>query len=171
MVFGATIGWALGSFLSPHAGMPKDALLATAWQMLLGGAVMIAVAGAIGEWSGFDVSAVTGWGWVSMVYLITVGSLLAFTSYVWLLEHAPVSLVGTYAYVNPVVAVFLGWLILREQVTTIIVVGGLITVLGVSLVVRGERRPGTVEEISHDDTHLDDESAAAVAKPLEQSAR
>ena len=77
---------------------------------------------------------------------MTVGSLVGYTAYVYLLSHAPLSLVGTYAYVNPVVAVFLGWLILNEPVTGVVVAGGLLVVLGVAFVVRGERpRPAEPE--------------------------
>jgi drug/metabolite transporter (DMT)-like permease len=67
--------------------------------------------------------------------------MVAFTAYVWLLEVAPISLVATYAYVNPVVAVFLGWLILSEPVTLAILVGGAVAVAGVAVVVSGERHP------------------------------
>ena len=77
-------------------------------------------------------------GWA---YLVTFGSVVAFTAYVWVLSAAPISLVATYAYVNPVVAVFLGWLILSEAVTPAIVFGGLVVVVAVAIVVSSERRP------------------------------
>jgi drug/metabolite transporter (DMT)-like permease len=76
-----------------------------------------------------------------LAYLVTFGSLAAFSSYVWLLSNAPISLTATYAYVNPVVAVLLGALILNESVTVAIVVGGLVVVVGVAMVVSVER-PG-----------------------------
>jgi drug/metabolite transporter (DMT)-like permease len=79
--------------------------------------------------------------WFALVYLIVFGSLLAFTAYVWLLHHAPISLVATYAYVNPVVAVVLGALILSEAITVPILVGGAIVVAGVGIVVSTERKP------------------------------
>ena len=79
--------------------------------------------------------------WLAWVYLVTFGSVVAFTSYVWVLSVAPISLVATYAYVNPVVAVFLGWLVLSEQITPAILVGGLVVVAAVAIVVSAERRP------------------------------
>ena len=81
-----------------------------------------------------------GQGWWALAYLILVGSLVAFTAFVWLTRNAPLSLVSTYAYVNPVVAVLLGWLFLAEPLTAAIVAGGALAVLGVAIVVRSERR-------------------------------
>ena len=81
-------------------------------------------------------------GWWAFAYLTVVGSIIAFSAFVSAPGHAPVSLVTTYAYVNPVVAVFLGWLILSEPVTTTVVVGGPSAVVGVALVVSGERPRG-----------------------------
>ena len=79
--------------------------------------------------------------WLAWGYLVTFGSVVAFTAYVWLLDKAPISLVATYAYVNPIVAVFLGWIILSEPVTPAILIGGAVAVAGVALVVASERRP------------------------------
>jgi hypothetical protein len=131
----------LGSFLSPRLPLPADPFVATGWQMLLGGTIMILTGLAAGEAGRLDVAAVPARGWLAIGYLVTVGSLVAFTAYVWLLGHAPLSLVSTYAYVNPVVAVLLGWAILGEQITPVIAAGGLVIVAGVALVVRGERGP------------------------------
>ena len=141
----ATLSWALGSFLSPRLGLPRGALLATAYEMLMGGVIMTAVALVAGEVNGFTPGEVPARGWLALGYLIVVGSLLGYTAYVFALANAPLSLVGTYAYVNPVVAVFLGWLILSEPVTAIVLGGGLLVVLGVALVVSGERRPRVAE--------------------------
>jgi drug/metabolite transporter (DMT)-like permease len=77
-------------------------------------------------------------------HLVVFGSMLAFTSYVWVLDAAPISLVATYAYVNPVVAVFLGWLILDEKVTLPILIGGAVVVASVAMVVSAERHPADV---------------------------
>src|SRR5918995_643803 len=104
----ATLSWALGSFLSPRLGLPRGALLATAYEMLMGGVIMTAVALVAGEVNGFTPGEVPARGWLALGYLIVVGSLLGYTAYVFALANAPLSLVGTYAYVNPVVAVFLG---------------------------------------------------------------
>jgi len=77
--------------------------------------------------------------WIAWGYLVVVGSVIAFTAYVWLLANAPIGLVATYAYVNPVVAVFLGWLILSEPVSSAVVVGGLVIVAAVAIVITVER--------------------------------
>jgi drug/metabolite transporter (DMT)-like permease len=132
------IMWATGSFASPRIGLPRDPLISTAWQSLLGGLIILAV-GLIGgeggdvhpgEWSGRSI--------FGLVYLITFGSLLAFTCYAWLLQNAPISKVSTYAYVNPVVAIALGWLILDEGITPLTLLGAGIIVASVALVVRAE---------------------------------
>ena len=83
-----------------------------------------------------DATARSWWGWA---YLVVVGSLFAYTAFVWVVGHAPLSLVATYAYVNPVVAVLLGWWILGEPLTVGLLVGGAIVVVGVMLVVSAER--------------------------------
>jgi drug/metabolite transporter (DMT)-like permease len=82
---------------------------------------------------------------VALAYLLVFGSLIAFTAYTWLLQHAPISLVSTYAYVNPVVAVFLGWLILAEQITPSMVAGAALIVAAVAFVIRKESRSAPQE--------------------------
>ncbi|MGH8774788.1 MAG: EamA family transporter [Jiangellaceae bacterium] len=146
VVLGATVSWAFGSYLSPRLGLPRAALTATAWEMLAGGAIMTAVALVAGEAGDFVAGDVPARGWLALAYLVVFGSLLGYTAYVFALANAPLSLVGTYAYVNPVVAVFLGWLILAEPVTGVVVGGGLLVVVGVALVVGGERPRQTVAE-------------------------
>jgi drug/metabolite transporter (DMT)-like permease len=119
--------------------MPPGAFVATTWEMLAGGVGLMIVAAASGELRGFAVSDVSGQAWAWLVYLVLVGSLVAFSAYVWLLAHAPISLTATYAYVNPVVAVLLGALVLDEPITAAVLVGGAIVVAGVGLVVSSER--------------------------------
>ena len=116
--------------------LPQDAFVLTVYEMLFG---------AGGCWSSPPCAASTCSGpapadaWLAWGYLVTFGSVVAFTSYVWVLSVAPISLVATYAYVNPVVAVFLGWLILSESVSLPIVIGGAVVVGAVALVVSAER--------------------------------
>ncbi|MEE3919010.1 EamA family transporter [Micromonospora sp. BRA006-A] len=81
----------------------------------------------------------TGRSWAALAYLMAAGSLVAFTAYVWLLAHAPISLVSTYAYVNPVVAVALGALFIAEPITSQVLMGGAVIVVGVAVVVSTER--------------------------------
>ena len=147
-VLGASMLWALGSFLASRLPLPADPLVASVAQML-GGAVGFAVLGfARGEslhLSGVRTSSVVAFG-----YLVVFGSIVAFTSYSWLLTHAPISWVATYAYVNPVVAVLLGAVFVSEHITATTMVGGAVTLLAVAVVAGEEGRravPGqTVED-------------------------
>lgn len=139
LVVAAAGSWAVGSFLAPRLPMPGDAFVATTWEMLLGGGAMVLVAVLVGELDGFTLDQVSGAAWAWLGYLVVVGSVVAFSAYVWLLHHAPISLTATYAYVNPVVAVLLGALVLDEPVTGVVLAGGAVVVLGVGLVVTAER--------------------------------
>jgi drug/metabolite transporter (DMT)-like permease len=138
-VLAGTLCWALGSFLAARLPMPRSPFTATAWEMLLGGALLLGAAAGIGELDGFAVSQVAPAAWAWLAYLVVAGSLIAFTAYVWLLQNAPISLTATYAYVNPVVAVLLGALVLAEPVTAAILAGGAVVVAGVGVVVTVER--------------------------------
>jgi drug/metabolite transporter (DMT)-like permease len=138
VIVAASISWAAGSFYSKSVPQPHDAFAATAWQMMLGGAGMLAVGLLAGEAGDVHVSEFSGDSIAALTYLIVAGSLLAFTAYVWLLRNAPISTVATYAYVNPVIAIVLGALILSEQLTVATVVGALAIVLSVASVVRRE---------------------------------
>lgn len=138
IITAASLSWSIGSFVSGRIPMPKDPFAASTVEMLAGGVALFVLAVASGE--RLDLARVSGPSWAGLGYLILVGSLIGFTSYVWLLGNAPISLVATYAYVNPVVAVVLGVLLLGETVTTGMTVGGLVIVLGVALVVSTERR-------------------------------
>ncbi|MGH9015037.1 MAG: EamA family transporter, partial [Acidimicrobiia bacterium] len=139
----AAVMWAGGSFASPRVRLPGDLLVSTGWQMLLGGLVCLAAGLAVGEVPEVDPGAFSTRSIVALAYLVVFGSWLAFTAYAWLLQNAPISKVSTYAYVNPVVAIVLGWLILDEVITPITLVGAAIIVASVFLVVRIEasRRP------------------------------
>jgi drug/metabolite transporter (DMT)-like permease len=132
--------WASGSFASPRVTLPRDPLVSTGWQMLLGGAVIVVVGLSLGEAAEVDPQAFSVRSVVALAYLIVFGSWLAFTAYAWLLQNAPISKVSTYAYVNPVVAIVLGFLILDEVITPVTVVGAAIIVVSVALVVRLETR-------------------------------
>lgn len=134
-VFVATIAWSVGSLRSKMIEMPSNLFMSSAIQMA-GGGLGIAVVGiAFGELSGFEISAMTAksmWGWG---YLVVFGSWGAFTAYVWLLAHAPPKQLASYAFVNPVVAVFLGWWLADEVIDTRIIVAVVIMVTAVALIV------------------------------------
>jgi drug/metabolite transporter (DMT)-like permease len=134
----ASLSWATGSFASSRVTLPANPFLSTALQMSFGGALMLVIGVAVGEVpevhsDAFDFDAVLAW-----AYLVIFGSLIAFTAYVWLLQNAPISKVATYAYVNPVIAILLGALILSEDVTLTIVAGAVIIVGSVAAIVRQE---------------------------------
>jgi drug/metabolite transporter (DMT)-like permease len=134
----ASVSWALGTFLAPRLRMPGDALLSTGIQQLAGGIILLVLGAAMGELDHLEPSTWSANSLLSLGYLVVFGSLVAFTAYSWLLQHAPVSLVSTYAYVNPVVAVFLGALVLAEPVTPSIVIGAGIIVAAVAFIVTRE---------------------------------
>jgi drug/metabolite transporter (DMT)-like permease len=136
----AALLWSVGSFSSSKIPMPKNPFAASAYEMIAGGLGCLLVGLIRGEQRGLDLGAFSTRSWVALAYLVVFGSIIAFTAYAWLLHTAPLSLVATYAYVNPVVAVLLGALILNEQLTWPIAVGGAVVVAGVFLIVSTERR-------------------------------
>lgn len=136
LVLFASTCWALGSYLQPRLWLPRNVFVITAYEMLFGGLILIAMGLATGEQFTGDYSART---WSALAYLTVFGSVVSFTAYVWLLANASISLVATFAYVNPVVAVGLGWLVLSETVTSAVLVGGGIVIASVALVIAAER--------------------------------
>jgi drug/metabolite transporter (DMT)-like permease len=126
-----SLSWAAGSILSRRSQLRLDPFTAAAWEMTLAGVVNLGIVLALGDhhrvlWTTRGVAAI--------FYLVIFGSWIGFTAYIWLLEHVPTSKVATYAYVNPVVAVFLGWLILHESVDVYIAAGSAVIIAGVALV-------------------------------------
>lgn len=137
LIMAGSACWALGSFLQPRIATPENPLVLSFYEMLTGG-LMLAVFGvAIGERP--DLGSLTMSSSLAWLYLVLVGSLVGYLAYVWVLDNAPLSLVSTYAYVNPVVAVALGVLLHGEHVTAAMLLGGAIVVIGVVLVVTAER--------------------------------
>ncbi|MFF8293084.1 EamA family transporter [Streptomyces sp. NPDC016309] len=136
----ASVLWSVGSFSASRIPMPANPFTASAYEMVAGGLGCLLLGLLRGEHHGLDPAAVSARSWTAFGYLVLFGSLLAFTAYAWLLQSAPLSLVATYAYVNPVVAVALGALILGEAVTWPIALGGAVVVAGVCLIVSTERR-------------------------------
>lgn len=114
--------------------MPKSTLLSTGMQMLTGAVALFLVSLFKGEFNGFNVGDVSARSWWGLIYLITFGSLVGFVAYGWLLHNAPISLTSTYAYVNPVVAVFLGWLLANEDLNARILIASAIIIGSVILI-------------------------------------
>jgi drug/metabolite transporter (DMT)-like permease len=142
-LIGGSFSWALGSVLARRWQSGMDVFSSTGWQVLAAGAGNFIFALLNG-----DLNHVT-WGSRSLAavaYLVVCGSWIGYTAYIWLLEHVPTSKVSTYAYVNPVVAVFLGWLILHERVDRFILAGSAIVVLSVILVTSAKVKQKTVAE-------------------------
>ncbi|MDX6286184.1 MAG: hypothetical protein QOG53_1669 [Frankiales bacterium] len=137
----ASFFWSLGSYFSAQLPLPADPFVTTVYEMFSGGALMLLVALARGEFMDVSVADISGRSWAALGYLTVAGSIIAFSAYVWLLRSAPISLVATYAYVNPAVAVLLGALILSEPITMPIVIGGAIVIASVAVVVSVEHRP------------------------------
>ncbi len=133
-VIAATLAWAIGSLYVRRASWPASALQATSMQMLVGGTLQLATGTLRGEWSQFSLAHVAWSSWVALGYLIIFGSIVAYTAYNWLARVAPPSRVATYAYVNPVVAVFLGWGIGREPITGQMLVAAALMVLAVFVI-------------------------------------
>ena len=133
-ILAACVFWAIGSIYSRHAKHGADPLLAASAQMLSGGAVLTVVGLLGGELEGFELAAISTRSWIAFVYLVGCGSLIGFSTFVWLIKHSTPARVSTYAYVNPIVAVFLGWLILHEPITSRTIVASIVIVTAVMIV-------------------------------------
>ena len=138
IVLAASMSWALGTWLQPRLGLPADPFTVVVYEMLVGGTVLTAMGAVRGEH--FAPASYRAETWTAWAFLVVVGSILALTAYNWLLRSTSVSVVATYAYVNPAIAVFLGWLVLREPVTVTTIMGAAVIVAGVGLVVAAEGR-------------------------------
>ena len=138
VIIGA-LSWAVGSLYGLKAAVPRSAMLTSGMQMLAGGALMFIVSLVKGEWTSFNAGDVSAGSWMALAYLTVFGSIVAFTAYSWLLRNVKPSLVATYAYVNPVVAVFLGWGIAGEKVSMMMLAGAAIVVGSVALVSREKK--------------------------------
>ncbi len=140
-LLGGSFSWALGSVLSKRWQSGMDSFSATGWQVTAAAVANFLFAIAAGDFS-HVVWTIRGIG--AVAYLVVCGSWIGYTAYIWLLEHVPTSKVSTYAYVNPVVAVFLGWLVLHERVTGFILAGSTVVVLSVILVSSAKVQQTTV---------------------------
>lgn len=134
-----SVSWAAGSIFSRSAALPKSPFMATGMEMLSGGALLV-VAGLLrGELGSTDVSAFSTTSVLAFAYLVLFGSVVGFTAYIWLLGVSTPARVSTYAYVNPVVAVFLGWLLASEPVTPRVLIAAAIIIAAVAVITVGKR--------------------------------
>jgi drug/metabolite transporter (DMT)-like permease len=128
------VSWAIGSLYSRGAKLPASQLQATGMEMLMGGGLLLLAATVTGEWVRFDVAAISLRSGVAFLYLIFIGAIIGFTAYIWLLKNTTPAKATTYAYVNPVVAVFLGWAILDEPVTPAMLAAMVVIIFSVALI-------------------------------------
>jgi drug/metabolite transporter (DMT)-like permease len=135
-----SFGWSLGSIYSRKANLPKSPFLATAMQMLCGGVLMSLVSYILGEFTNANVLAFSTSSIGGLFYLILFGSIIGFSSFTWLLSHIPAGKIATYAYVNPIVAVFLGWLMLGEKVTIQTGYAGILILAAVWLITSAKKK-------------------------------
>ncbi len=142
----ACVSWAWGSIHSRSVSLPESPLMATGLEMLTGGAVLALMGLVAGEGARLDLANASLRSGLALGYLIVFGALVGFTAYVWLLRVASPALVSTYAYVNPVVAVFLGWAMAGEPLTGGTLAGAAVILTGVALITVFRNRPETADE-------------------------
>jgi drug/metabolite transporter (DMT)-like permease len=159
----AALSWAWGSLYSQRARLPESPLVTTGMQMLCGGVLLSLASLAAGEPAGFDPAAVSLRSVLALGYLVVFGALVGFTAYVWLLRAAPPVLVSTYAYVNPVVAVFLGWILANEPLTTGTLVAAAVILSGVALITSSQAARKGKEEVT-----VEEEETSSWEAPLEE---
>jgi drug/metabolite transporter (DMT)-like permease len=145
LVLGA-LSWAVGSVYSRHAALPRSLLLSSGMEMICGGAWLILAGLAAGQASSFHLHAVSLRSFLAFAYLVVFGSIVAFNAFTYLLEVSTPSHVSTYAYVNPVVAVFLGWMLANEPLTARTIAGAAVIVSSVAMVTAGHSSPATEPE-------------------------
>jgi drug/metabolite transporter (DMT)-like permease len=131
----ASLAWAGGSLYSKHGALPKSPLLGVSMQALCGGVVLWILALFTGEIRAFHFAAITTRSWLALGYLIVFGSMIGFSSYIYILKNSTAARVSTYAFVNPVVALFLGWLIASEQITMRTIAASVVILTAVLLVI------------------------------------
>ncbi len=135
-----SFAWACGSIYAKHGQMPQSALLGSAMQSLTGGVILWISAGFTGEFRALHLTAVTTRSWIAIAYLICFGSAIGFSSYLYILKHSTATRVATYAFVNPIVALFLGWLLLNEAITTRTILASAVILVAVLLVITAPHR-------------------------------
>lgn len=136
-IFGAVVAWSFGSVYSKYKKIGVHPLMSASVQMLFAGTLQIILGFILGEQNSISY---TEEGLLSLAYLIVVGSIFGYGSYIYAIEHLPLSLVSTYAYVNPIIAVFLGWFVLNEKLDLLIVIGAVVIIVGVVLVKQGTQK-------------------------------
>jgi drug/metabolite transporter (DMT)-like permease len=135
-----SFAWACGSIYAKHGGMPSSPLLASAMQSLTGGLILWIIGGFTGEIGALHLATVSTHSWIAITYLICFGSMIGFSSYLYILKHSTATRVATYAFVNPIVALFLGWLLLHEAITLRTILASAVILAAVLLVITAPHR-------------------------------
>jgi drug/metabolite transporter (DMT)-like permease len=134
LVLASPLCWAIGSLYATRGPLPRRLLLASGLEMLCGGVMLMAAGGLTGEFANLHLGSISLVSALSVLYLVVFGSLVAFSAYVWLLSKVPTTAVATYAYVNPLVAVLLGWAFLGEHITGQTLLAAALIVVAVALI-------------------------------------
>jgi drug/metabolite transporter (DMT)-like permease len=145
VMIAASVSWSIGSFLSRRLDLPRDPFVAAVYEMLAGGVFLTGVALALGEWRDLDSAALPPDSIAAWAYLAVAGSLVGFTAYAWLLRVAPISLVVTHQYVNPLVAIALGMLVLGERPSPWSIAGSILVIAAVYVAIRAESPGPSIE--------------------------
>jgi drug/metabolite transporter (DMT)-like permease len=144
----ACVGWSVGTIVTKRLILPASKPMSAATQMLTGGVQLLILAAVSGEFAQFHASSISGKAWFALIYLIVAGSIIAFTAYVWLLDFESPTRVGTYAYVNPVMAVILGGLIGGEVIGPRTILGTVLILIGVAAITtaKAKKAPSKIAE-------------------------
>jgi len=161
----ASLSWAIGSLLSRQMVLPKTLLLGVALQSIAGGALTLLAAGAAGEWARFGPAAVSARSLVALAFLVLLGSIVGLSSYIWLLRVTTAANVATYAYVNPAVALALGWLLGGESLTARALLATVIILAAVVLIVSTREKQAMSEAVPEIDGEASDLGCAAHVTP------
>ena len=168
LIMSSNVSWALGSVFVRHRPCRGSHLTLAAYQMVLGGGGLTLVGVGLGEMERFSTELLTPTAWTSFFYLLVVGSLVGFVSFNYLLKHVSAPLVGTYAYVNPMIAIVVGWGIGGEKITGWTLAGMAVILVGVALVRRGTRGNVTITQTKRDRIGRDTQGRAGLRPAAKQ---
>src|ERR1700675_1947834 len=148
----AAMSWSIASALARMLPMPESKVVSSGAQMLTGGVFLAAISCALGEYRNFHAASVSRGAWIALLYLIVAGSIIAFTAYVWLLHHESPTKVGTYAYVNPVVAVVLGYFLGGEELGLRTILGTVFVLISVVVITTTRARKSAAATVIAEET-------------------
>ncbi len=133
--------WSVGTIYGGRVKLKEAPLLVIGMEMLAGGVILLVAGTMVGEWSAFNLAAISQRSAIAFVYLVLVGAMVGFTAYLWLIKNVPPALATTYAFVNPVVAMYVGWLVAAEPITPQTVLAAAVIIAGVALITQARQRP------------------------------